>query len=111
MFVNYERLFPEAPAMRLPRVRFTVRTMMVAVAVAGVLSVAFRCWHLSEEYQRLAIEHDIRALLAGGCGSSASETGANRLLRVRYHESLRAKYHYAAGHPWITVEPDPPSPQ
>lgn len=27
----------EAPAMRLPRVRFTVRRMMVAVAIVGLL--------------------------------------------------------------------------
>ena len=30
--LNYERPFPEAPAMRLPRLRFTVRRLMVAVA-------------------------------------------------------------------------------
>jgi hypothetical protein len=35
--LDYERRFPEAPAMRLPRVRFTVRRMMIAVAVVAVL--------------------------------------------------------------------------
>src|SRR4051812_12864432 len=34
----YERLETEAPAMRLPRVWFTVWTVMVAAAVAGAVS-------------------------------------------------------------------------
>jgi hypothetical protein len=41
---DYETLFPEAPAMRLPRVRFTVRRMMVGVAVAAVPLAVWAAW-------------------------------------------------------------------
>jgi hypothetical protein len=41
-WVKYKRLEMESPTMRLPRVRFTVRRLMVAVAVAGALLYAYR---------------------------------------------------------------------
>src|SRR4051794_6042387 len=40
----YERNLPEAPAMKLPRVRFSVRRMMIAVAIAAVPLAVWAAW-------------------------------------------------------------------
>ena len=53
--VVYETHFPEAPAMRLPRLLFTVRRMLVAVAiVAGLLPATMRPYPLYGFQSRMA---------------------------------------------------------
>jgi hypothetical protein len=36
--MKYERRFPEAPRMRLPRLRFRIRRIMVWVAIVAVVT-------------------------------------------------------------------------
>lgn len=56
----------EAPAMRLPRVRFTVRRMMVAVALSAVLAaLALFLQRPSEAAQRDACRRNLRLIAAG----------------------------------------------
>ncbi len=90
--------------MPLPRVRFTVRRMMVAVAVAACI------FCLIERRRRFLIivgrlrMPDARFLRHPG--------DADYVLRLaRWHDELQAKYEFAAAHPWLPVAPDPPAPE
>ena len=92
--------------MRMPRVRFTVRRMMVVVAI-----VALGLWvqvlrTRRSAFLRVAETHRRQAAL----------------LRIDTHgivppdwfdrkERLARKYSYAAAHPWLPVEPGPPGPE
>ena len=110
--------------MRLPRVRFTVRRMMVAVAVMAAL-LAGVAW--CRGMIRAARDHRERALLnrsqeqlqrqivasvdlfvepgeAPGAARGAAALAA-------HYESLGLKYERAALYPWLPVEPDPPPPK
>ena len=87
-------------AMRLPRPRFTVRRLMVAVAiVATVMAPGAILWRRSADLARRGREHDRRA---AECASTYLSG---------YHERLAEKYATAARRPWLPVEPDPPEPK
>jgi hypothetical protein len=81
--------------MKLPRVRFTVRRMMVAVAV---LALAVGWWKQGERrrarFRALAIVHLIEA----------NEP-------TDYHGRTAVKYMWATRYPWLPVAPDPPEPK
>jgi hypothetical protein len=62
------RLTLEATAMRLPRVRFTVRRMMVGVAITGPLAWVFATAYRGAEYERLADFHDAQIIPIGSVG-------------------------------------------
>src|SRR5262249_55578805 len=108
-------------AMRLPRVRFTLRSMMVAMAVlAAVLWVAER----KLRFRRLAEYHSLRSeadiiccvMLVTDDGKQTSlvesATGTpTTLTRRDWHRVLRKKYERAARSPWLSVAPDPPRPE
>jgi hypothetical protein len=109
------------PAMRLPRVKLTLRSMMVAMAVlAAVLWVAER----RLRFQRLAEYHSLRSeadiiccvMLVTDSGEQTalveSATGTpTTLARRDWHRVLREKYEKAARSPWLTVAPDPSRPE
>jgi hypothetical protein len=106
--------------MRLPRVRFTVRRMMVAVAVAALLLIGVVLWRRSEEYRRRAESHDSllwselpvavdEAASPGRLGGGLSVVGLLR--RAKYHHDMSQKYWRAAARPWLPVAPDPPEPE
>jgi hypothetical protein len=106
--------------MRLTRVRFTVRRLMAAVAVVGVIAgllvegerrrVRFRdlaAWHEAEVMRYFV-------LIPGG-ESEYQRRAFQRYEEVFgptiiYHGSLRLKYERAARLPWLPVTPDPPPP-
>jgi hypothetical protein len=102
--------------MPLPRVRFTVRRMMVAVAIMALCLTAWSFWaRRDERFLKFAIEAMTHATLA-----RAYETGRPFDSRVRapvdpqkaaYHAALVRKYEYAARYPWLPVLPDPPEPE
>lgn len=105
--------------MRLPRVRFTVRAMMVAMAVLPPV-----CWVAERalRFRRLAEYHSLRSsadivsgalrtdggkatyLVEGGTGAPTTPA------RVDWHRMLYEKYAKAARSPWLDVAPDPPRP-
>ena len=94
---------------------FRLRTLMIAVAVVGVgLTLAER----HRRFQRLAAYHatkegELRSL-GGGLAPPMSlidgNSGAMVVDEWDYHVRLRRKYERAARCPWLSVEPDPPSP-
>jgi hypothetical protein len=112
--------------MRVPRVRFTVRRMMVAVAVSGLLlgaEVARRRWayNRSMAHYHAREEGRMRLLLSGGWITVTDEAGARKKLRIGrnierepvqrrliYHALMAARHRRAARRPWLAVTPDPP---
>ena len=116
--------------MRLPRVRFTVLQMMVAVAVISLIlsgeshrrkraterrresyqvraainrtyARQFRDAYEQRSSNVFALEHD----------PEFAATPALRLKWAQYYESLAGKYEHAAACPWEPVPPDPPPPE
>jgi hypothetical protein len=113
-----------------------VAVAVVGLLIGGFLyskRLRERAW----KYRQIAAEHNAlarrayRPMLAGfkleqdRARAKAATTGSQRdARRVRiwdepiqftresmdYHEFLRAKYEYAASHPWQSVPPDPPDP-
>lgn len=94
--------------MKFPRVRSTVRRMMVAVAFVGLAFGAYlACRVRAERFQDSARWHRVRhvALVIGGGDESPS------LARLEWHKAMAEKYDRAARYPWFPVAPDPPEPR
>jgi hypothetical protein len=103
--------------MRLPRVRFTVRRLMIAVAVVGIsigCAVGRRTAFLARaEGHRVRsgvfVYHNADGTslweIVGRDGSRISEA------RRSYHKDMLWKYQRAARYPWLPVWPDPPEPE
>jgi hypothetical protein len=120
--------------MRFPRLQFTVRWMMVAVAVVAVCFWVLLIYQRQAEYRkRLSVYDDearwwrsmiwlneMRADVLRRRGvydrRAAAEAAAitEDLERLRPHaahlERLRQKYESAVWRAWLLVEPDPPAP-
>ena len=122
--------------MEIPRVRFTVRRLMVAVAVVGIAFYGLVLWRRSAEYRRLADEAE-RSEMKAIVGAKQADAVAARFRRMpekvtsegvnlqsRYsaegthlrrlsQDRARAKIKYrrAARYPWLPVAPDPPEPE
>src|SRR5262245_54718649 len=106
--------------MKLPRVRFTVRLLVAAVAVvAFILAGADRLRRRRESFQHRA---EVFSRKSGEAFMAAQVTRSGNLfvwdprtspaheaLSVHY-DALRVKYERAAAHPWRPVTPDPPEP-
>ncbi len=112
--------------MRLPRVRFTVRWLMIATAIVGLLLAGGRwsveMWmerqrrleQVAEQTRRMiGIRSEIsrgRKLLA--TRSEPERTRAAKAIdayerrKIEYHGRLRTKYERAALLPWLPVPPD-----
>jgi hypothetical protein len=113
--MDYKMSFPEAQAVRLPRVRFTMRRMMVMVAIMALplagTSQAIK-WSVvsharrdkAEEFQRYKATFD-RMLYRGDPGKQAYYQSMSH-----YYRLMEEKYHHAAERPWDPVTPDPPIP-
>ena len=122
--------------MPLPRVRFTVRRMMVAVAIVAIFlaaavhlaRIADRDARLSRRYRDLAAFHNAECITlswgkywrgpdgeyhASGVLPSdpkAVELKGRELALYLWHSKLGDKYGFAADHPQLVVAPDPPEP-
>jgi hypothetical protein len=121
--------------MRLPRVRFTVRGLMLAVAVVAIpLTIMYQ---LRERRRRFGVIASAEARRAemwlqrgggyfdnrGDAYVSLPEAAKERLQRSRgpakyralklalHHWELESKYRGAALRPWLPVPPDPPEPE
>lgn len=120
--------------MRVPRVRFTVRRLMVVVAVVGIaagvvsLSVRYESDRRVSYYQALASKHagrerdyldEIRLIDDEARRSAVLRSNPAYVahwrrwyqLSAAHHAQLKVKYGRAALHPWRPVSPDPPMPQ
>jgi hypothetical protein len=87
------------------RPRFTVRRLMVAVAIVG-MGLGFCGWmsRRAEAFQARATSHASLAFRA-----SVADRVDIRLME--HHRDLAFKYSRASRCPWLPVEPDPPEPK
>jgi hypothetical protein len=124
--------------MRVPGVRFTVRTMIVAVAVVagcfGVEAMKRRSRDFrdqAESHKREAGEIAIELSPdpdgrwevfwfskdphppepARYSPTELRDWQVSKERRIAYHVMLYQKYRRAAARPWLPIEPDPPEPQ
>jgi hypothetical protein len=100
--------------MRLPRM--TTRRWMLAVAVVAVLAAGFVwCKRRHDRFAELASSYyrESESLPAFWSGSIEAFEGPQGLpyRRRGYLHLLSVKYEYAARHPWLPVELDPPLPK
>src|SRR4051812_5953995 len=112
--------------MRLPRVRFTIRWLMIAVAIVGLVlggeiirrrQWAYRtsvAYHASEEGRMLL-------LLGGGFTHGTDETGKRQRMQIGrnldreqvrqrwlHHSVMKDRYQRVARFPWLSIRSDPP---
>jgi type II secretory pathway pseudopilin PulG len=126
--------------MRLPRVRFTIRRIMIVVAIVALLMGGMRLLWLRSVYRKAALAHatfenlartlqrmvenegkDERELeIAFGMKveSESEVVKAKRAADARvnqktaeYHAAQRQKYERAASRPWVPIAPDSPPPE
>jgi hypothetical protein len=111
--------------MRVPRVRFRVRTMMIVVAGVALLSGSERLQerrvrfsHLADDWASRAFDWRVnrgarcyRDELLGADGELKKEAVEWLDECCAHFDALERKYRYAASHPWLAVEPDPPTPE
>jgi hypothetical protein len=109
--------------MRLPRLRFTVRRMMIAVAIAGIVAWGVKLRRFAASYRARADICERRELSVWrGCYFDfVSRTEEERVLRhaedyaaqklmADHYAHMQAKYDRAARYPWLPVASDPPLP-
>ncbi len=99
--------------MRVPRVRFTVRRMIVVVVVTAVLMDAARTgWHFWYCWNMAKAAADLRAMGPWRCGMVESTPEQERSFaeycakHAEHYSRLVAKYHRAAWRPWEAIPPD-----
>jgi hypothetical protein len=111
--------------------RFTVRRMMVAVAILAFLFALIiegpRLWVLRQHYLGLAEKYGYwETRINGAVGirqeityysmsqPRGPEPSPARLAEMKaqadYYTRQRTKYEHAARYPWLHVAPDPPAP-
>jgi hypothetical protein len=90
--------------MRLPRPRFTVRRLMVAVAIIAVATyTGLVVWRI--------VTYSVRADAHARHLNSGHSFKYDSTDLIRWHERMRFKYENAARNPWLPVGPDPPEPK
>jgi hypothetical protein len=115
--------------MRLPRVRFTVRRLMIAVAIVALaLGIFAECVRLSRKSASFrtqaeacsGIEETLRMIIAASGpdtpvdvspGPGMPSRRFTAMVVAEHQAALKLKYERAARRPWLPVEPDPPEPQ
>jgi hypothetical protein len=93
--------------MRPPYARYSVRRMMAAVAIAGLV-LGLMAWMRAraEDFRWRA---ELNLMNAGACHHPEDSPAVMR--RLQYYASLVEKYEWSASHPWLPVAPDPPEPE
>jgi hypothetical protein len=107
--------------MRLRRVRFSIRRLLVAVALfalvfAGEEATRRRWESLASVYRGKAGRCEHVALVALHSSDLEAARGNDSEMRklkriVDHHVALARKYQHAARRPWVPVAPDPPEPK
>ena len=94
--------------MRIPRVRFTVRWLMVTVAAVAI-PLAYWCVYEKPRKELLRIaQYHIDELQMRRRGRRRVEPVEAEV--DKWHLLMREKYLDASRHPWRSVQPDPPKP-
>ena len=86
--------------MPLPRVRFTVRWMMVAVVIVAVISAVLA---RAARFRELAHYHGTKVAFVSPPSPLVTKT--------LYHLKMVEKYLFHARYPFLPVAPDPPEPE
>jgi len=104
--------------MHLPRPRFTVRRLMTAVAVAGIMLAALSGLERRRaeydrtfryHYNRINSHLYIESYFLGIADDPREEE--SRDAKSAYHQMMARKYRTATARPWLPVPPDPPEPR
>jgi hypothetical protein len=100
--------------MRMPRVRFMVRQLMIAAAVVAVLmAVVVGLKHRTAHLKRLSRWQSGEAnrweLLLTESSVNGPLTSAI-LDKVHWHDAMAARFERAARFPWLPIEAAPPAP-
>ena len=97
--------------MRISRFQFTVRRLMVVVAIVALIVCVPIERH--RRFSRLARFHDIESWKgAEEMPPPRPGTTAIRLTEIGWwHLKMQEKYEFAARNPWLPVAPDPPEPK
>jgi hypothetical protein len=98
--------------MKIPRVRFTMRRMMAAVAImAIVLGVTIE---RHNRFRKIAVHHRaefVRVARRGPLVLFAGSSDDPVMLRLEWHVSIISKHEHASRYPFLPVAPDPPEPE
>jgi hypothetical protein len=113
--------------MRFPRVRFTVRRMMVAVAIVAVATaMGVTLYRRSQRFRGIAaafvLKEDLATVVPSVSPDEVRETyrpGASywevrvvaKPKNAAYYTQMRMKYERYSRYPWLLVTPDPPEPE
>lgn len=113
--------------MRIPRVRFTVRRMMIGVSLIAIMIYGEQTRRRWLEYrdkfeQYDSIARSLERLMDGTapalCSCMGESSAEERAMSIRdrpewmregvaYVAAMRDKYAVAMRRPWLSVEPDP----
>jgi hypothetical protein len=102
--------------MRVPRVRFTVRWLMGAVAIVAAIMGGVDLWQRSVFYRSKVAHHarmersSLFLFWVGNKPNDLKELPRVNRAWTEHHAALRRKYERAAARPWEYVPPDPPDP-
>ena len=109
--------------MHRPGVRFTIRQLMIAIAIVGLWLVPIveeeRYRRASDFFKSVATYHESRTVAATACSRTMrcgfrdprGEIMTSAEVRaIAWHKQLAEKYSHAAAHPWLPVESDLPPP-
>jgi hypothetical protein len=104
-----------------PRPRFTVRRLMVAIAILalvfGAISWVSEMRARSADFRRRAFGFEMSTRRAGSLAQAPDGRWVqafddeNDLLDDAWAWRMAAKYHRLSYYPWLAAEPDPPPPQ
>jgi hypothetical protein len=98
--------------MRLTRPQFTVRRLLIGVAITAVaLGVPPWSRRRGESFRQRAIYHAEESE-GGWVDGGLTKAQIDRIQsRLAYHGMMAVKYRWAARYPWLPVAPDPPLPE
>lgn len=100
--------------MRVPRVRFTVRWMMVAVAVVASVAGGERLAQRRAYFLEMAEIEEDRAndyVICPPCLREEYDKPGMYEKLANFYSARARIYRQAAARPWLAVEPDPPRPK
>jgi hypothetical protein len=104
--------------MQRPRLRFSVRRLIVAVAIVGILlGVWLGLERRRERFRELSDRHEVQAQLCevrvfiSKIERKPEAWLAGNKARFEHHLAMMRKYQQAARRPWLPVAPDPPEPK
>ncbi len=97
--------------MRIRRVRFTVRRMMVAAAIVGILVWAIRLQQIAAYYRARANNAAVGERFCRSVLSKGDPNPETWRMRADYFSTMRQRCDRIARYPWLIPEPDPPEPE